>query len=193
MKNTLVLLIIVWSSCVFAQNSTNDVHLNCINYIKNSEVAKKFICEQFGSDSIKLLISEEVIPFSHSSLIEDVIRKNYINDYSMFNKPKDTEIALVNNVSDSLISLDTKFNRDYSRHLDRLLVSLSDSVTPNLVVYFSKILNQSLYVELIPCIPEFCYDYYKNKILQGEALTFLFLFDSEGEIIKSYHGIIHKD
>lgn len=193
MKRILFVILIGWSISGFTQNSKNDIYDNCISFIKNNKTTKDFVFEQLGSDSIVIMVSGEIIPFSHSPVIEDVLRKDYIADYSMFKMLKESDMAIEKRINDSLICVDAQFNKMYSRHINPDLIALSDSGKPKLVLYFSEIEHQNVFLELVPYTSPVNLNERKNNFLQGRVLTFLLLLNDEGEVIKSYHGIIHYD
>jgi len=191
MRRIILIIIISCSLSSFSQNTCLNVYLNCLNSIQENSVTKDYLLKELGNDSLKILVSEIIIPFKHFTIVEDLIRKDYIEHYSSLSNLQEDEIILERRINDSLLNLDIEYNKKYLKNTYPELKILSDCGEPNLILFFSTDINQTIYLELMPYFEEFFSDNKKSYNYPGRVLTFLIRINDQGKVINNYHGFIH--
>lgn len=133
------------------------------------------------------LVSSMIIPFSLNTVAEKIIKRDYIDDYSFSKKFTLKERKIINRVLDSLSIVEKELNKNYVMQ-NRILEVMSDSTEHNIIIFFSEILNNTLYAEVLSCKDLKLNCDQSENIKQGEAVTFLFNLNDKGEIIDYLKG-----
>jgi hypothetical protein len=150
------------------------------NFIKND------ISHESGKDT-KLIVSKELIPFNLITISEDVIRKRYIKNYTIFRELTELERRIEKSVNDSLVNLENNLNEIYKANLRlSLKKKYTRKKSPNYIVFVSIVVNDLLYAEVL----EYNNTTSREFAAYGTAITYLFRFDPKGKIIDVYKGSI---
>jgi hypothetical protein len=182
------ILIICTSYKFFKNDCICNKYKVAFNFILNDSATNIFFKTQLAEKNIKPFVSKQIIPFNLKSIGFDVIKKNYIHDFSQNLLLNNSEIIKL--VSDSLSRLDLEINSDYTKE-DSLRCDLffSKKDNSNFFIFFSKEYNNLIYAEL----------WLKNsydsdlQFSYGETLTYLFVFNDSNKIIKYYDGQIFNN
>ena len=185
-----LLIILQISNCSSVSNE-DDIYSVAKGFIVSSESAKGYAQEVFGTTQVNPYVSSELIPFNFSSVGIDVIKRNYIKGYNAFSELSEKERSIEKYVIDSPNTLDKTFQSESKQNENSSLSLLSEGDQNNFIIFFSERKDGVLYAELIPYDSSTFKDKKKETVQYGKALTYLFEFDSRGEIKQVFQGETH--
>jgi|SRR5690606_7497859 len=185
------LLIILQISNCRSISKENPIYSTAKDFIVSSESAKGYAKEVFGTTQVNPYVSSLLIPFNFSSVEIDVINKNYLKGYNAFSELSEEERSIEKHVIDSLNTLDKIFQSESKQNEIPYLPLLSVGDNNNFLIFFSELKNGLLYAELIAYDSNLFKDKKKETVQYGKALTYLFEFDSSGEIKQVFQGETH--
>lgn len=185
-----LLIILQISNCSSVSNE-DAIYSVAKDFIVSSESAKGYAQEVFGTTQVNPYVSSELIPFNFSSVEIDVIKRNYLKGYNAFSELSEKERSIEKHVIDSLNTLAKTFQSESKQNEIPSLPLLSEGDQNNFIIFFSEHKDGVLYAELIAFDSNAFKDKKKETVQYGKALTYLFEFDSSGEIKQVFQGETH--
>lgn len=148
-----------------------------IDYIKKDSSRSN----NFQMDDAGFVVDKKLIDFNLMTVVDDIIKEEYIPSYSIFRELSDDEIRIRHAVTDSLQSKEEAINKNEVKSFNRL-DKLSIIKKNNYFISFSCLKEDYLYAEVG-----------RNKIeAYGEVWCYLFLFE-KNRIKKVYSGVISRN
>jgi len=160
-----------------------NIYTRAIQFIKNDSVLNY-------KEEYDIYVSPEIIAFNLISVESSILRTDYIRNYNEFGNYNQEQRKTINKVIDSLVLAENVLNKNYQNKLNKNLNNLSTGKNIGYVLFFSDIINNKLYVEVIPYDSLTFKNYKRETVAFGKVYSYLFNLDDKGKFLKVYSGII---
>jgi len=168
-----------------------DKYMLALEFIKNDSTVNPFFDSNIPLRN-SFRVSDKVIPFNIITVSEEIIRKNYLDDYSAFKDLTNAERLVVRHVSDSIYNIESLLNEKIEGEKSDIPKKLvrKNKGTPIYILFFSQLVNNKLYVEVMMHEGT----YIKENTVYGSAKTYYFTFDQKDiRIANVYKGNVHHN
>lgn len=166
------------------------VYYKAKEQIKKNNAVIGYSVSVLKKPDFKILISNENIPFDLSSVETDVIKSKYINGFNPFNDYNNEELSIIKKVNDSLVKRNKELNSNFK---PKYVEDVSEEKLKDIdfVLFFSEIVENEVYAQLIPYNNSINKDIYYENINYGKAFTFLFKLNNHFDIVDEYSSEVN--
>jgi hypothetical protein len=184
--------LIVFLVVVFILNEANgqkNIYPNAVRFIYNSDCLKNdSVLNNRGKYDI--YVSPEIIPFNLNSVESSILRLDYIDNYNEFANYSKEQEKIIKKVNDSLMFSEKLLNKSFQNKIKENLNKLTTGGNIKYILFFSNIVNNRLYAEVIPYDNLTFKDFKIETVSFGKVYSYLFVISDKGEFLKVYTGEI---
>lgn len=182
--------LIVFLFVVFILNEANGqkkIYPNAVRFIYNSDCLKNdSVLNNKGKYDI--YVSPEIIPFNLNSVESSILRLDYIDNYNEFANYSQEQEKIIKKVNDSLMFTEKLLNKSFQNKINENLNKLTTGENIKYVLFFSNIVNNRLYAEVVPYDSLTFKDFKRETVSFGKVYSYLFVISNKGKFLKVYTG-----